>query len=258
MKGFAIALVLFLLFACSGCGLAGLVDDLELTAPTTSLHLGGSVQLKVKKKGSWFRSYDLKNPAKTTYVTSGESTLVVEPDGMVTCVGTHHGPTESAVIGAWNGRSHGTLTLECLSDGPGPTLELTADSSVPLPENARNPWIPCCSEPLALNEGQQLKYTVRARSSGRDLTSTTTGTRYTLFFGSGVPDDSRPSIITGGPDYVSVKTFLVDSRQGTMTAPVSIGKLNRAVVIVFVRNGELVGWRDIVVIHPGGKLGDEQ
>ena len=34
-----------------------------------------------------------------------------------------------------------------------------------------------------------------------------------------------------------------------MTAPDTIGSLNYARVIVFFRNGPLVGWREIVVIH---------
>src|SRR5271156_3718531 len=171
MKVFATALILVLSFSCTGCGLAGIGERLELTARTTSLHLGESVQLTVKKKGSWFRSFDLEDPSKTTSDTTSESTLVVEPDGKVTCVGTYNRPTESAIITAWNRRNHGSLTVECLQAGPGPTLDVAADSAAPFPENARSQWVPCCSEPLALTEGQQLKYTIRARSSGRDLTS---------------------------------------------------------------------------------------
>jgi hypothetical protein len=45
------------------------------------------------------------------------------------------------------------------------------------------------------------------------------------------------------------RSFLLDDKQGAITAPDSIARLNYARVIVFFRNGELVGWRQIVVIH---------
>jgi len=94
-----------------------------------------------------------------------------------------------------------------------------------------------------------MRFKVQARASGRDLTSSATGTRYTLFVGSGVPNDQRPSIITGDSDAVSARSFLLDATQGAITAPDSIARRNYARVIVFFRNGDLVGWREIVVIH---------
>jgi hypothetical protein len=125
-----------------------------------------------------------------------------------------------------------------------------------VPADARSQWIPCCSEPVALTEGHKLKFAIRERLSGRDLTSSATGTTYTLFYGSGVPNDPQPSIVTGSVGGVSAKNFRLDSDQGTATAPASIGHWNRARIILFVRNRELVGWREIVIIHPEGRTAD--
>ena len=226
-------------------------EDLKVTAPRTSLGIGESVRITVKKKVSWFRTAELTDPSKTIYTTTSESALVVEPDGWVTCVGTNGRPRETAWISATNGKSHGHLSFDLRLEGPGPTLDfITAPTELPrLPDNAQSPFVPCCATPVALKEGQQMRFKVQVRASGRDLTSSATGTRYTLFFGSGEPNDRRPSIITGGSDAVSGRSFLLDEKQGAITAPDSIARLNHARVIVFVRNGDLVGWREIVVIH---------
>jgi len=218
-------------------------EDLKLTADSTSLGVGESVQVTVQKKRPWLRGAEPIDPSTTTYWTTSESMLVVEPDGWVTCVGTRGRPTESAWISATNGTSHGHLSFDLRPDGPGPTLDListTADVP-PVPHKGQSS--------LALREGQQLRFTVQSRASRRELTSSATGTRYTLFFGSGLPNDPHPSRITGGPDAVTARTFILDDKQGVITAPDSIGRLNRARVIVFFRNGPLVGWREIVVIH---------
>jgi len=237
---------------CVGCDLLlRLREDLELTADSTSLGAGESVRVSVQKKASWFRAAGPMDPSQTTYWTTSESMLVVEPDGWVTCVGTAGQPTESAWIAANNGASHGHLIFGLRPDGPGPTLELvTATADMPsVPQKAQGPFAPCCSTLLALKEGQQMRFRIQSRATRRELTSSETGTRYTLFFGSGIPNDSRPSVITGGPDTVTARTFLLDDKQGVMTAPDTIGSLNYARVIVFFRNGPLVGWREIVVIH---------
>jgi len=235
-KSLAAVAIMMSLVGCDR--LLRLKEDLRLTADSTSLGIGESVQLTVQRKVFWFRGEALTEPSKTTYWTTSESALVVERDGWVTCVGTYGKPTESAWISATNGKSHGHLSFDLRSEGPGPTLDLVT-----------SPFVPCCATLLTLKEGQQMRFKIRARASGRELTSTATGTRYTLFFGSGVPDDPRPSLITGGTDAVSARTFLLDDKQGLMVAPDSIARLNHARVIVFFRNGPLVGWREIVVIH---------
>jgi len=250
MKSLAVVAVMMSLVGCDQ--LLRLKEDLRLTADSTSLGIGESVQLTVQRKVFWFRGEALTEPSKTTYWTTSESALVVERDGWVTCVGTYGRPTESAWISATNGKSHGHLSFDLRSEGPGPTLDLvTATADLPpVPDNVQqSSFVPCCATLLTLKEGQQMRFKIRARASGRELTSTATGTRYTLFFGSGVPDDPRPSLITGGTDAVSARTFLLDDKQGLMVAPDSIARLNHARVIVFFRNGPLVGWREIVVIH---------
>jgi len=94
-----------------------------------------------------------------------------------------------------------------------------------------------------------MRFRIQSRASRRELTSSATGTRYTLFVGSGVPNDPLPSVVTGGPDTVTARTFLLDDERGTVTAPDSIGRMNYARVIVFFRNGPLVGCWGLVVIH---------
>jgi hypothetical protein len=243
---------LLIVLGLAGCDL--LVrwgEDLHLTAPKTSLGVGESVRITVREKVSWFRTVELADPSKTIYTTTGESALVVEPDGAVTCVGTYGRARESAWASATNGKKHGHLSFELIREGPGPTLDfIPASPDLPsLPDRAQSPFVPCCSPPLALREGQPMRFRIQARGAGRDLTSPATGTRYTLFVGSGRPNDPRPSIITGGSDAVSARSFLLDAKQGMITAPDSIARLNHARVIVFFRNGDLVGWQEIVVIH---------
>ena len=243
---------LIIIVGLAGCDfLVRWGEGLAVTAARTSLGVGDSVQLTVKRKVSWFRTADLADPSKIVYATTSESMLIVEPDGRVTCVGTNGRPRESAWVSARDGTSHGHLSFDLSREGPGPTLELVPVSA-PLaspPDNAQSAQGPCCAPPLALKEGQQLRFKVRARASGRDVTAAATGTRYTLFVGSGTPNDQRPSIVTGGSDAVSARTILLDDAQGAMTAPDSIARRHYARVILFFRNGDLVGWREVVVIH---------
>jgi hypothetical protein len=109
----------------------------------------------------------------------------------------------------------------------------------------------CCGGAVAvLKEGAQLKYKViRHAAPHEDLTASSA---YTLFFGSGIPNDPHPSVVTGGPDYVSAKNVRLDREHGTITAPISIGKLNWGRVIVFVRHGNLAGSKAIAIHHIEG------
>jgi len=248
-----LGVIAVLLTALAGCDLVRhwWGEQLTLTATTTSLGVGESVRVSVRRKVAWFWSGDLADPSQTRYATTSESALVVEPDGQATCVGTYGRPYESAWVSASNGAAYGHLSIDLRPDGPGPTLELVPVSrDLPvLPDDARSIFVPCCSAPLALREGQRMRFTIQARASGRDLTSSASGTRYTLFFGSGEPNDPHPEVVTGGPAVLSATTFRLDAREGTMTAPASIGRLNRGRVIVFFRNETLVGWREVVIIH---------
>ena len=226
-------------------------EDLDVTAPRTSLGVGESVEVSVKQKVSWLRTEPLTDPSKTRYSTTSESMLVVEPDGRVTCIGTNGKSRESAWISATNGKSHGHLSFDLRPEGPGPTLDITiAPTGLPaLSDDARSAGTACCSTPVPVRESQQLRFKVQARGSGQDLTRSATGTRYTLFVGSGRPNDEQPSTVTGGPDAVSARSFRIEDEQGTMTAPASLARLHHARVIVFARNRDLVGWREIVIVR---------
>lgn len=98
-----------------------------------------------------------------------------------------------------------------------------------------------------MTEGQTINYKlVRHNTPSDDLTTKAT---YTIFFGSGVPNGVRPSITTGGHDCVTFRNFHVDAQHGTISAPVSIGRNNRDRVVVFARDGNLVGWKYLVITH---------
>jgi hypothetical protein len=240
-----------------GCGFSRWNEDLMISARQTKLGPGESTHTKVERKLSWFRKAPLAQPSKTQYATTSESVLVVEPDGTATCIGYREKPWDAATITAWNGKSRGTIEFDLIPNGPGPSLELIANSQNEFPADVPKKLAPCCSEPLVLKEGQQVNFTVRERASARDLTSTEAGTQYTVFFGSGVPNDPNPSVIVGGTDAASAQSFHLDGRTGTITAPASIKNYNRANVIVFFRNGNRVGWRDIIIIHANTSTGPD-
>ena len=190
--------------------------------------LGESARMSVRQKKSWFRTAELANPDKTVYSTTSESMLVIEPDGTATCVGTQGKPSETAWIGATNGNDHGHLAFDLQSVGPGPTLDIVTEAAS---ENGEQTSQLCCGGAVAvLMEGAQLKYKViRHAAPHEDLTASSA---YTLFFGSGIPNDPHPSVVTGGPDYVSAKNVRLDREHGTITAPifnreVELGKSHR-------------------------------
>jgi hypothetical protein len=81
------------------------------------------------------------------------------------------------------------------------------------------------------------------------VTRRNTGTRYTLFFGSGVPNDPNAAQIVGYGEGIGPATFQVDDERGMIIAPGSIGRLNFFTVLVLARNGEAVGWKQIKLAH---------
>jgi hypothetical protein len=225
-------------------------EGLSVSAPTTTLHVGESTRLTVRRKRGLFFYRKLQRPDTTTYFTVSESELVVEPDGRVTCVGTKGRTKDEIWVSAENGRDTGHISFDLLLAGPGPTLDfVAADISKPatIPDYFVR-YAPCCSgDPIVMTEGQTINYKlVRHGTPSDDLT---TKGIYTVFFGSGVPNDARPSVITGGHDYVSSRNFHVDSQYGTISAPPSIGRDNRDSAVVFARYGNLVGWKYIVITH---------
>jgi hypothetical protein len=244
-----------LLMCLSGCiwladSATKLTERLAVHASKTTLGVGESARITVRKKDG-LKTLEV-DPNKTTYFTTSELVLVVEPDGTATCVGTYGRPTESAWITADNGSDHGHLSFDLQQSGPGPSLELITEPTQTISHPGQgDQFIACCTSGLVvLKEGEQMKYRiVRRAGPHEDVTASST---YVLFFGSGVPNDPHPSVITGSPDYVSSRNVRVDKEHGTITAPASIGRSNRQSVIVFVRHGDLVGWREIAITHVEG------
>jgi len=108
----------------------------------------------------------------------------------------------------------------------------------------------CCSTPAQLIEGQEVKFRLsRQDAEHTDVTRHSSGTRYTLFFGSGVPNDPNATQIVGYGDGINPATFRIDDEQGLIVAPTSIGRLNHFAVLAFARNGDAVGWKQFQLSH---------
>ncbi|HEU4391285.1 MAG TPA: hypothetical protein VFV34_26030 [Blastocatellia bacterium] len=201
----------------SGCGVEDRTD-LEVTAPTTTLRIGETVQLSVIRRLPNGSTLDLTSPGTgTVYHTTSEAMLIPEPDGRVTCIGTNGKDEESAVIGAGNGEHHGHIRFKLVASGFGPGLEVTADKT-------------------QLREGEKAQLHVfKSLPDGNrnDLTAASSGTRYLTFAGSARPDSSVITI----------------SDSGFASAAESIGSYNYRTVIVFVRNADSTGWIELKVVH---------
>jgi len=213
-----IVVTLIAAFVASGCAF-GVPSDLDVSATKTTLRVGETVQLSVIQRLP-SGSRDLTSATtETIYYTTGESMLIPEPDGRVTCIGTSERDRESAVIGALNSEHHGSLRFQLLPAGPGPGLEVTADTTV-LPEGER----------------VQLRVFKSLPGGGRrDLTPISTGTRYLTLAGNAMVDSSVVSV----------------SDLGLASAVNSIGRFNYRTVIVFVRNGDALGWIVLKVVRAG-------
>ena len=221
------------------------VSDLDVSAPYTTLHMGETVQLTVTRK-TLLGTAPLEHREQTEYITNWETMAVVEPDGKVTAVGTWGKPEESTDVMAFNGKLTGKVDFSILAGGPGPSLEFKADA----PPVSNMGTTTCCSTPVRVVEGQQVRFKVLRRDNQHsDVTRRTSGTRYTLFFGSGVPNDPNAARIVGYGPGISPTTFLVDDEHGVITAPTSIGHLNYFTVLVFARNGDAVGWKQFQLAH---------
>lgn len=197
-------------------------DSLYLNATKTTLRVGETVQLTVHQKLLDGSMRDLTDTNMgTTYYTTAESRLIPEPDGRVTCIGTRGKTQESAIIGAQNGKLNGSIEFTLLSPGPGPSLEVGVEKAI-------------------LLEGEQtqlLVYKPLPTAGRQEVTSTSTGTQYLMFLGLGRHDPSEVKI----------------DNHGLVSAPNSIGHLTRLPVIVFVRNGNNVGWIELTVLPRGGR-----
>jgi hypothetical protein len=223
---------------CFGCGRS-------VAAPHATLRMGETVQLEVTKK-TWLGTEPLAHPERTQYITNWESMAVVEPDGSVTAVGTWGEPKETTDVMAFNGQLKGSVKLSVRGEGRGPSLDFIVDAS-----NVRDLGnATCCSVPVQVVEGQEVRFRLLRRNPQQtDVTRRSAGTRYTLFFGSGVPNDPNPAQIIGYGQGINPSTFLVDDERGMIVAPASIGKLNYFTVLVFARNDTEVGWKQIKLVH---------
>jgi hypothetical protein len=245
MGKWLIGVIGFVLVAGSCLYLRLWISDLDVSAPHTTLHMGETVQLVVTRK-TWLGTEPLAHPERTKYFTTWETMTPVDPDGKVTGIGTWGETHESSVVMAYNGKLRGSVNLSVRADGSGPTLDFVVDAPPVVGERATT----CCSTPVELIEGQQTAFRLlRKDSPHSDLTSRATGTRYTLFFGSGVPNDANSAQIVGYGEGINPATFRVDDEHGMITAPASIGKLNAFHILVLARNGEEVGWKEIKLVH---------
>lgn len=238
----------FLLLALFGFGCLGLrlwISGLDVSASHTTLRMGETVQLAVARK-TWLGTEPLQSPGRTVYVTTWETMTPVDRDGKVTAVGTWGEARESSVVTAVNGKLHGSLNFTVLAEGPGPSLDFNVDAPSVIDMSTAT----CCSPPARLDEGQRAAfYVLRHDPPHSDVTRRSTGTHYTLFFGSGVPDDPNAAQIVGYGKGIGPTTFRVDDENGMIIAPDSIGDLNFFTVLILARNGEAVGWKQIRLGH---------
>lgn len=221
------------------------ISPLYLSASHSTLRMGETVQLSVTRK-TWLGHQPLAHPEWTHYTTTFESMAVVEPDGKVTAVGTWGKPEESAMVSAINGQLWGRVSFSLLAEGPGPTLDFVVEA----PSVQEMRVATCCSTPAQLIEGQQVKYRLLRRDAEHtDVTRRSSGTRYTLFFGSGVPNDANAAQIVGYGEGINPAAFRIDYEHGMIVVPTSIGRLNHFTVLAFARNGEAVGWKQFQLVH---------
>jgi hypothetical protein len=240
----------FLLVVGVGLWLRLFISGLDVSAPRTTLHMGETVQLTVTRK-TWLGTAPLAHPERTEFITNWESMAVVEPNGKVTAVGTWGKPQEFTDVMAFNGKLKGIVNFSLRADGPGPSLDFVADA----PALAGMGTATCCSKPVSLTEGRQIAFRVLRRDAqGTDVTRRSSGTRYTLFFGSGVPNDPKPEQIVGYGQGINPSTFRVDDERGMIVTPASIGHLNFFIVLVFARNGDSVGWKPFKLVHEAAPL----
>jgi hypothetical protein len=137
-------------------------------------------------------------------------------------VGTWGKARETSGVTAFNGKLHGSIGFFIRSEGPGPSLDFIVDA----PSVVGMPAATCCSTPVQLIEGQRAAFRVlRHDPQHSDVTRGITGTRYPLFFGSGVPNDPNAAQIVGYGEGIGPATFQVDDERGMIIAPASIGRL---------------------------------
>jgi hypothetical protein len=122
-------------------------------------------------------------------------------------------------VTAFNGKLKGTVRFSLRAVGPEPKLGFVAEA----PPVTDMRTAACCSMPMRLAEGQRLRFRVLIRDMEHtDVTHRSSGTRYTLFFGSGVSNDPNAAQIVGYGEGINPTTFRIDDERGTIVAPTSI------------------------------------
>lgn len=192
---------------------------IKLTASRTELGIGESADIRVTRKLPDGNVEDITNNSATKYITTSESHLIPEPGGKVTCISTSNRPTDNAIITASFNSLSDKLEFDLRQKGPGPGLKVEVEKTI-------------------LSAGERMKFSVRSIKDGRDLTARASGTSYLVFGGVGIPE---PNLLA------------IDDAIGMMTAVGSLGQYNRRSVIIFVRNGDLVGWTELKLVHASGK-----
>lgn len=189
--------------------------DISAVADRTSLGLGESGRIKVLRRLPDGNREDISADSKTVYITTSESVLIPEGNGVVTHVGTRDSSTDSATVTVFYGPSSTQVAFDLKSSGPGPTLEIETPKTI-----------------LAVGETQ--KFSVVRKKDGAVLTARGSGTQYAVFGGKGSPEN---------------ELLAIDDAAGTITAEKSLGGYNRRSAILFVRNGNSVGWMELKLIH---------
>jgi hypothetical protein len=109
------------------------------------------------------------------------------------------------------------------------------------------------SPPVKVTEGEPVKFRLlRHDAEHTDVSRRSSGTRYTLFFGSGVPNDPDAAKIVGYGQGMNPTTFSINDENGIILPPASIGRLHYFTVLIFARNGRDVGWKQIRLSHASG------
>ena len=192
--------------------------DISAVADRTSLGLGESARIRVLRRLPDGTREDVSADSKTVYITTSESVLIPEGNGVVTHVGTRDSSTDSATITVFYGPSSTQVAFDLKSSGPGPSLEIETPKTI-------------------LEEGETQKFSVVRKKDAAVLTARGSGTQYVVFGGKGSPEN---------------ELLAIDDAAGTITAEKSLGRYNRRSAILFVRNGNSVGWIELKLIHSPG------
>jgi len=193
-------------------------SDISAMADRTSLGLGESARIKVLRRLPDGNREDISADPKAVYITSSESVLIPEGNGVVTHVGARDSSTDNATISVFYGPSSTQVAFDLKSSGPGPSLEIETPKTT-------------------LEEGETQKFSVVRKKDEAVLTARGSGTQYVVF---------------GGKGTLENELLAIDDAAGTITAEKSLGRYNRRSAILFVRNGNSVGWMELKLIHAPG------